>query len=105
MDRRQFVQHGAMLGGAVAVSRFNSREFPEPKTMLPDLPAAISEAEREQRREKARGLMKSLGFSAMLIEPGANMTYFAGIEWARSERLFAFILPQTGRPVVVSPAF
>jgi Xaa-Pro dipeptidase len=49
--------------------------------------------------------MKELGYSAMLIEPGANMTYFAGIDWGRSERLFAFILPQTGKPVVISPAF
>jgi Xaa-Pro dipeptidase len=49
--------------------------------------------------------MKELGYSAMLIEPGANMSYFAGIDWGRSERLFAFILPQTGKPVVISPAF
>jgi Xaa-Pro dipeptidase len=49
--------------------------------------------------------MKELGYSAMLIEPGANMTYFAGIDWGRSERLLAFILPQTGKPVVISPAF
>jgi Xaa-Pro dipeptidase len=31
--------------------------------------------------------------------------YFAGIEWARSERLFALILPQTGKGIVISPAF
>ena len=105
MDRRQFVQHGVTLAGVAAVSRFNSGEFFEPKTMLPDPPAPITETEREQRREKAQRLMKQLGFSAMLIEPGANMTYFAGIEWGRSERLFAFILPETGKPVVISPAF
>jgi Xaa-Pro dipeptidase len=33
------------------------------------------------------------------------MMYFTGIEWGRSERLFAFILPQAGRAVVVSPGF
>jgi Xaa-Pro dipeptidase len=49
--------------------------------------------------------MKELGYTAMLIEPGANMTYFTGIEWARSERLFAFILPQSGKPIVIAPAF
>jgi len=49
--------------------------------------------------------MKQLGYSAMLIEPGANMNYFAGIEWGRSERLFAFILTESGKPFVVSPAF
>jgi len=49
--------------------------------------------------------MAQLGFAAMLVEPGANMVYFTGIEWARSERLFAFLLPATGKPVVVAPAF
>jgi Xaa-Pro dipeptidase len=49
--------------------------------------------------------MKELGYSAMLIEPGANMMYFAGIDWARSERLFALILPQTGKGIVIAPGF
>lgn len=49
--------------------------------------------------------MKQLGVSAMLIEPGANMNYFTGMEWGRSERLFGFLLPQTGKGIVVSPAF
>ncbi len=49
--------------------------------------------------------MRELGYAAMLIESGANMTYFAGIEWGRSERLFALVLPQTGKPIVISPAF
>jgi Xaa-Pro dipeptidase len=68
-------------------------------------PSPISEAERAERRDKAQTLMKQLGYSAMLIEPGANMNYFAGIEWGRSERLFALIIPQSGKPVVVAPAF
>jgi Xaa-Pro dipeptidase len=33
------------------------------------------------------------------------MEYFTGIEWSRSERLFAFLLPASGKPVVVAPAF
>jgi Xaa-Pro dipeptidase len=49
--------------------------------------------------------MKELGYSAMLIEPGPNMVYFSGIEWGRSERLFALILPQSGKGIVVAPGF
>ena len=106
MERRQFVQHSATLAGAAAVFRLDSIKLAPPaNSSALDAPAPISEAEREQRREKARRLMKQLGFSAMLIEPGANMTYFAGIDWGRSERLFAFLLPESGRPVVISPAF
>src|SRR5947207_7666201 len=109
MQRREFVQRSAQVAGAAAIygltPKIQSVEEAATKSLPPDAPAPISEEERIQRREKAQRLMKQLGFSAMLIEPGANMIYFAGIEWARSERLFAFILPVTGRPVVVSPAF
>src|SRR5688572_1711931 len=115
MDRRQFVQRGAALAGAAPFFRINSVETEavgvskvDPalsSVHQPGAPAPISESEREQRRDKARRLMTQLGYSAMLIEPGANMTYFAGIDWGRSERLFAFVLPVTGRPVVISPAF
>ncbi|MFL5462820.1 MAG: M24 family metallopeptidase [Gemmatimonadaceae bacterium] len=120
MRRRDFVQRtatfagsAAMLGlrpaalagdvdGSTSASRFPLPPSPFP---LPAPPGPISESERQQRRDKAQRLMKELGYSAMLVEPGANMTYFAGIDWGRSERLFALILPQSGKPVVVAPAF
>lgn len=120
MQRREFVQRGAALAGGVAVlgvapstalanqldDRYDGSSEARPIRSLPaDAPPPISEAERAQRRDKAQRLMKELGYSALLIEPGANMTYFAGIDWGRSERLFAFILPQTGKPIVISPAF
>lgn len=119
MKRRDFVQRAALLGGAAslgldpATALANgsggapaeaSRRAPN-RRRLRDAPLPISEGERAQRRDKAQRLMKELGYSAMLIEPGANMTYFTGIEWARSERLFAFILPQTGKAVVIAPGF
>src|SRR6266566_5401780 len=120
MQRRKFVQRASLVAGAAALGGGlnpaaalanqldNNAAGParEPaRTLLADAPLPISENERTQRRDKAQRLMKELGYSAMLIEPGANMTYFAGIDWGRSERLFAFVLPQTGKPVVISPAF
>src|SRR6267378_952799 len=121
MDRRDFVQRGATLAGGAALlgltlsethastAQRNELDFaPELASLQSrraDAPAPITEAERVQRREKAQRLMKELGYSAMLIEPGANMMYFSGMEWARSERLFALILPQTGKGIVIAPAF
>ena len=119
MQRREFVQRSATLAGAAVaagllpssaranelISSSDSPRLPPPASRLPLAPTPITEEERSQRREKARRLMKQLGYSAMLIEPGANMNYFAGIEWGRSERLFAFILTESGKPFVVSPAF
>jgi Xaa-Pro aminopeptidase len=120
MQRREFVQRSVALAGATAALGLNpsnalanelgiNSAAASPRKPLPvrlaDAPSPISEAERAARRGKAQLLMAELGVSAMLIEPGANMTYFAGIDWGRSERLFAFILPQNGKPVVISPAF
>ncbi|HET7613604.1 MAG TPA: Xaa-Pro peptidase family protein [Gemmatimonadaceae bacterium] len=108
MHRREFIQQASALTAAVGLSPSmrslkapgNSSPVPHPPS-----PSPITEAEREQRRDSARRILRQLDFSAMLIEPGASMTYFAGIEWGRSERLFAFLLPISGRPVVIAPAF
>jgi Xaa-Pro dipeptidase len=115
LKRRKFLQSTAAVAGAAALTgRAASGSAQGITDLIPpasktnkrtDAPAPISEAEREQRREKARTLMRQLGFAAMLIEPGANMEYFAGIQWGRSERLFAFLLPVSGRPIVIAPGF
>ena len=120
MKRREFIQSSVALSGigTMTMGKFNSRAAPplrnhdasgntarDGQLGIADAPPPISESEREQRREKARTLMRQLGFAAMLIEPGANMDYFAGIQWGRSERLFAFLLPVTGKPVVIAPGF
>ena len=114
MKRREFVQRSALLSAGVAAlgvenpslahgESTDRRDSQAPKRS--DAPPPITETERQQRRDKAQRLMKEQGVSAMLIEPGPNMMYFSGIDWGRSERLFAFILPQTGKGIVVSPAF
>src|ERR1700694_1935722 len=121
MERREFVQHGAaLIGGAgllgltptAAHARQSSEgqreiapELASLESRLADAPPPITESERAQRRDKAQRLMKELGYSAMLIEAGPNMMYFSGIEWARSERLFALVLPQSGKGIIIAPAF
>jgi len=121
MERRQFVHRGVTLAGGAALlglkpmvadaeqllaeDRKNAPELGGLLSSTADAPPPISESERSARREKAQRLMKDLGYSAILIEPGANMAYFTGIDWGRSERLFAFILPQSGKGIVISPAF
>ena len=44
-------------------------------------------------------------FDALFIAPGTSLYYFTGIRWGISERLLALLLPRTGQPVVVVPAF
>ena len=44
-------------------------------------------------------------FEALLIGSGSSLIYFTGIHWWPSERLLAFVIPRTGDPIIVSPAF
>ena len=65
----------------------------------------IAREEYQARIGKARRLMAEHGIGALLIEPGASMTYFTGVQWWRSERLTAIVLPREGEVAVVTPHF
>jgi Xaa-Pro dipeptidase len=67
--------------------------------------SAITSAEREIRIQKAQKLMQQMNISALIIEPGAAMDYFSGIQWWRSERLTALVIPQQGKIGIVCPFF
>jgi Xaa-Pro aminopeptidase len=67
--------------------------------------APIERAERAARVAKAQALMKANGIGAVLIEPGASLVYFTGIQWYRSERLTAVVLPAEGDACIVTPFF
>lgn len=69
------------------------------------IPPPITPAERLARVAKAQGLMRAAGIGALLIEPGASLTYFTGVRWNRSERLTAAVIPATGDAFVVTPFF
>jgi Xaa-Pro dipeptidase len=42
---------------------------------------------------------------ALLLESGSSLDYFTGIQWRRSERTTAAVIPARGDVVVVTPAF
>jgi len=44
-------------------------------------------------------------YDALFIAPGTSLYYFTGIRWGISERLLALVLPRTGDPIMVVPAF
>ena len=54
---------------------------------------------------KLQTALKADGLTALLLEPGPAMLYFTGVRWGRSERLFAALIPQSGDPAWVLPAF
>lgn len=102
LTRRGFLQSAALLPATAAAA------VPEPIAALKDRRGEaqpITADERAARMEKARALMKENRIGAICLAGGTSLTYFSGVHWYNSERLFAMILPQHGDPAFVSPAF
>jgi Xaa-Pro dipeptidase len=103
LDRR------TLLGGMAAAAlpwRVSAAEIDTAGLApLPGKAIPITRAERERRLEQAQRLMRANGLSAILVEPGASLTYFTGVQWRRSERLTAAVIPATGEPIIVCPFF
>ena len=49
--------------------------------------------------------MKANDIGAIIIEPGASLDYFTGVQWWRSERLTGTVIPASGDPIIVTPFF
>ncbi|WP_325100183.1 M24 family metallopeptidase [Aurantiacibacter sediminis] len=105
--RRNFLKSslagGALLGlpgtaasaNALSLGRADASQLPPP----------ISNEEREERIARAQALMQQQGLAGIVIEAGTSMLYFSGLGWRQSSRLTALVLPASGDPVVVAPAF
>jgi Xaa-Pro dipeptidase len=103
LHRREFL--GA-AGAAAAVLPF-ARLHAQAAEELPKIPIPppIGRDERLARLARARTLMRQNGIGAIVIEPGASLDYYTGVQWWRSERLTAAVIPAEGDPIVVTPFF
>ena len=132
MDRRTFVTGTAGLIGTVAFNGCTTSRAGDIGAALPAVPPGpseparesesvhpairalrpmtqgivpISDDERRARMEKARRLMVENNIDAVFIEPGTSMSYYTGVRWGTSERMFALVLPARGEPAFICPAF
>jgi Xaa-Pro dipeptidase len=119
VSRRRFLLTAAASAPTLALHAQNPAEAaPKPACDEPKLPepilaltdrtkdiVPIAKEERQTRIELARELMKQYGMDAILITTGASLRYFTGMNWGQSERLFAYILPQSAAPFIVCPYF
>lgn len=110
MNKRDFLKFtGASLAltplAGMAAGSDSGKNVTESLSNITGSVTPISVAERKARIEKAQQLMKQHNMAALLIEPGAAMDYFSGIQWWRSERLTALVIPQKGDIAVVTPFF
>jgi Xaa-Pro dipeptidase len=105
--RRRFIGMG-LAGAAVAMTRpakvLSQAAAPELRSMIADV-VPISPSEHLARIVQAQRLMQQNGLAALMIEPGSSLVYFTGVNWWRSERLTAAILPRDGEPLIVTPHF
>jgi Xaa-Pro dipeptidase len=107
--RRNFLKSSAATSAVALVPQQPSALPPSFSTLKPlgDRMHPITAEEFHARLLHAQELMSQLDpkFDALFVGPGTSLYYFTGIRWGLSERLLALILPRSGQPILISPAF
>jgi Xaa-Pro dipeptidase len=105
IHRRSFLKTSGALAAALTLPL--ERLAAQAAAELPaiTIPPAITTAERLQRIAKARTLMARHGIDAIIVEAGPSLDYFTGVQWWRSERLTAAVIPAHGDAIIVTPFF
>ena len=109
-SRRNFLQSAAAVSAAAITPVFpQTQTLPAFSSLKPlgDRVRPITADEFHARLLHAQSLMaqSNPALNAILIGPGTSLYYFTGIRWWLSERLLALIIPRTGQPILISPAF
>jgi Xaa-Pro dipeptidase len=113
ISRRNFLLSTAAASAVtLAVPSGSSADTQTPASFsslqpLGDRVHPITPDEFHGRLLRAQELMGQLNpkFDALFVGPGTSLYYFTGIRWHLSERLLAAIVPRSGEPILVSPAF
>src|SRR6185437_332685 len=105
IQRRSFLTGSAALAAAMSLT-FDRVAAAARDALGPvPLPPPISQAERLQRIAGARQLMQRNDIGAVIVESGSSLDYLTGVQWWRSERLTAAVIPASGDPIIVTPFF
>ncbi|HET7316519.1 MAG TPA: Xaa-Pro peptidase family protein [Sphingomicrobium sp.] len=103
LHRRHFLGATAAAAAALPFARLRAEASGElPKIPIPP---PITPQERLARIAKARTLMQNNGIGAVIVEPGPSLDYYTGVQWWRSERLTAAVIPASGDPIIITPFF
>ena len=65
----------------------------------------IDDGEFAARLARAQTLMQTSGLDAVYLNAGTNLYYFTGTRWSASERLVGALVPASGEPIYIAPAF
>jgi Xaa-Pro dipeptidase len=105
IQRRSFLVGSAAIGAAMSVPLSRLRAATAEALKPVPLPPPISQAERLQRLARAKQLMQQSGIGSVIVESGSSLDYLTGVQWHRSERLTAAVIPASGDPIIVTPFF
>ena len=113
MNRCARIRRRTLLAGAGALARRDDAAVaPRLAAAARDelapvkLPPPISAAERTERmRTRAAADAAPAGIGSVVVEAGPSLEYYTGVQWWRSERLTAAVIPAHGDPVIVTPFF
>ncbi|HEY4979298.1 MAG TPA: Xaa-Pro peptidase family protein [Candidatus Acidoferrum sp.] len=108
-SRRQFLGTSAALAFASAPFPALAADSPAISSLKPlgNRVRPVTAEEFQDRARHAQELMAQLDpkFDALILGPGSCLYYFTGIRWGLSERLLCMVLPRSGQPILISPAF
>ncbi len=112
VSRRKFfgISSAALAGSACGtIGAADAGEQTPPSiaslTSMRDQASPITMEERQNRIARAQRLMSQNGLGAIMLAGGTSLRYFTNIRWGLSERLFAVVIPVSGKAFVVTPAF
>ncbi|MBK6798485.1 MAG: aminopeptidase P family protein [Acidobacteria bacterium] len=110
IDRRDFLKLTSGVAGAALLTESGALAATVPESIAQLKPmtagiAQITDDERKARIEKARRLMIENKIDAIYLEPGTSMSYYTGVRWGTSERMFALVIPARGEPAWICPKF
>jgi Xaa-Pro dipeptidase len=100
----------AMLDHTATAAEAGTHAIKLPASILALQPVAsqvvpIADDERRARLAKAQELMGRFGMDAIYLDGGTTLDYYTGMHWWTSERLMGMLLPKSGDPVYITPAF
>ena len=105
MRRRAFLTAATLGLAASAILPRAVLAAPAGLTSLTTGAKPISVGERRARIARLQQLMTDRRVGAIIIESGSSLDYFTGIQWRRSERTTAAVIPARGEVITVTPAF
>jgi Xaa-Pro dipeptidase len=98
-----------MLGGTALAAQETAQPKLPPSIMalqpVTSKIVPITDDERRARLAKAQRLMAENKMDAVFVDGGTTINYFTGMRFGNSERLMGMVLPKSGDPVYITPAF